>query len=66
MIGAENPVTCVMHARENDFLDKSGWTRFKCLTKREKKLLQPSNQAKLHSYLTSTKQKLRNKVPHVG
>ena len=39
IIGADDPVTCANYARDNYLLDTPGWTRFKRLAKREKKLL---------------------------
>ena len=39
IIGADDPVTCAIYARENKLLDKPGWKRFTRLAKREKKLL---------------------------
>ena len=53
LIAADDPVTCAIYARDNDLLDLPGWKRFKWIAKREKMLLQMTNQAKLRSYRTA-------------
>ena len=63
IIGADDPVTCAIYARENKLLDKPGWKRFSRLAKREKKLLRLQNQAKLRSYRTSPRYKFGYELP---
>jgi hypothetical protein len=55
VIAADDPVSCVLYARENGLLDKPGWKRFKHIAKREKKFTRMVNQAKLRSYNTASR-----------
>ena len=63
IIGANDPVTCANYARDNNLLDTPGWSRFKRLAKREKKLLKLANQAKLRSCRTSPRHKFGCELP---
>ena len=63
IIGADDPVTCAIYARENNLLNKPGWKRFARLAKREKKLLRLQNQVKLRSYRTSPRYKFGYELP---
>ena len=47
MIAADDPVTCAIYAKQNNLLKVEGWKRFKGIAKRQKRLLQMANQAKL-------------------
>jgi hypothetical protein len=47
IIAADDPVTCVIYAREHDLLNKEGWKRFKTIAKKQKKMFRMANQAKL-------------------
>ena len=51
------------YARDNNLLNEPGWTRFKRLAKREKKLLRLTNQAKLRSCRTLPKCKFGYELP---
>jgi len=62
IIAANDPVTCTIYARDNDLLDMDGWKRFRCLAKRDKKLLRMVNQAKLRSYQMAPRYKYGYKV----
>ena len=62
-IGADDPVTCALYAKENGLLDTPGWRRFKDLAKRAKKFLRAVNQAKLRSYNTAPRYKYGFEVP---
>ena len=64
IIGADDPVTCANYAKDNNLLDTLGWTFFKRLAKREKKLLRITNQAKLRSYRTAPRYKFGYELPH--
>lgn len=57
IIGADDPVTCAVYAKEHGLLDKPGWKRFKGIAKRHKKFVRLVNQAKLRSYRTAPKYK---------
>ena len=57
IIANDNPVTCEVYTRENDLLDMPGWKRFKHITKKEKKMLRMTNQAKLRYYNYTPKYK---------
>ena len=37
-VGADDPVTCAIYAREHGLLDMPGWKRFKGIVRRQKKL----------------------------
>jgi hypothetical protein len=50
VIAADDPVSCAIYARENDFFDKPGWKRCKHIATCEKKFTRMVNQAKLRSY----------------
>eukprot|EP00536_Pseudo-nitzschia_multiseries_P004087 jgi/Psemu1/9233/gm1.9233_g len=55
-IAAADPVTAAKYTKDNDMLDKPGWTRLKCiinLAKRTKKLDRLIHQAKLRSFHTA-------------
>ena len=52
-----------IYARDHDLLDKPSWKRFVRLAKREKKLLQLQNQAKLHSFYDSPRYKYGYELP---
>ena len=64
VLGADDPVTCAIYAREKGLLDTPGWKRFKRLARREKKLIRMANQAKLRSFRTSNKYKYGHIVPN--
>ena len=49
LIASDDPVSCAMYAKENGLLNKKGWTRFKRIAMREKKLQRMINQARLKS-----------------
>ena len=49
VIAANDSVTCALNTKENNFLEKLGWQRFKHLAKREKRLRCLQNQSKLRS-----------------
>ena len=63
IIAADDPVTCAIYAREQNLLHVPGWTRFKKIAQREKKLLRMVNQAKLRSYRTAPRYKYGYEVP---
>ena len=50
LISKSDPVTCAIYARDNDLLNLPGWTRFKQLARRQKRLIRMANQAKLKSF----------------
>jgi hypothetical protein len=47
VIAADDPVTCALHAKENNLLDQPGWKGFKSIARRQKKLIWMVNQSKL-------------------
>jgi hypothetical protein len=55
MIAADDPVTCVIYAKDHGLLDTERWKRFRSLAKRAKKMLRMVNQSKLRSYKTCKK-----------
>ena len=63
IIGADDPVSCAIYARNNNLLDKPGWKRFKHIAKRQKKLFRMANQAKLKSFRTAPKYMYGYEVP---
>ena len=63
IIGADDPITCAIYAKEKGLLDQPGWKRFARLAKRAKKFLRAINQAKLRSYHSSPKLKYGFEVP---
>ena len=62
MVAKDDPVTCAIYAAKHDLLDKPGWIRFRKIARRQKKLLQMTNQAKLRSYNTIPKYMFGNSV----
>ena len=50
IIAKDDPVTCAKYANENDLLNTKGWTQFRSLARRDKKLERLLNQSKLKSY----------------
>ena len=50
IIARSDPVTCAIYARDNNLLHLPGWTRFKRLAQRQKRLIRLVNQAKLKSF----------------
>jgi len=64
IIGADDPVTCAIYARDNNLLDLDGWKRFKRIAKRQKKVFRITNQAKLRSFRTSPKYKYGFQIPN--
>ena len=57
IIGADDPVTCAIYARDHNLLELDGWKRFKGIAKREQKLMRLVNQAKLRSFRTAPRYK---------
>ena len=49
--------------KHHTFIEEPGWTRFKDLAKRDKKLLRLQNQDNLRSYRTFPKQKFGYQTP---
>lgn len=66
IFAADDPVTCVIYARDNDLLDKDRWQRFKGISKRQKKLLCLVNQARMRFYKYVPRYKCGYKVPRNG
>ena len=64
IIGADDPVSCAIYAREHDLLGLDGWKRFARLARRDKKMLRMVNQAKLRSYRRTPKYKYGFQVPN--
>jgi hypothetical protein len=50
VIVADDPVTCVLCANENNLLDQPGWKRFKSAAWCQKKLVRMVSQSKLRSF----------------
>ena len=46
-----------LHEKEHNILENPGWQRFKCLAKRQKRLLCLQNQAKLRLHCTAPRHK---------
>ena len=63
-IAANDPVTCAIYAKDNGLLDTEGWTRFRSLAKRAKKMLRMVNQSKMRSYKTCKKYMYGIEIPH--
>ena len=63
IIGADDPVTCAICAKENNLLDLPGLKQFKSIAKRQKKFDRMVNQAKLCSYRTAPRYKYGFEVP---
>jgi len=63
VIAADDPVTCAVYARDNDFLDQPDWKRFKKLATREKQILRLIRQAKMHSYKSALWYKFGYRIP---
>ena len=47
IIAEDDPVTCVIYAKQHNLLKLDGWKHFKGIAKRKKKLFCMANQAKL-------------------
>ena len=47
VIAADDPVTCAVHAKQNDLLALEGWQRFKNLANRDKVLARAIEQSKI-------------------
>ena len=56
-------MTCAIYARNNQLLHLDGWTRFKRLANRQKKLLRLAHQARLQSYRLAPQYKFGVQVP---
>ena len=63
MIGADDPVTCAIYAKQNNLLDTPGWKQFRGIAKRDKKMIRMLNQSKLCSYCTAKVYKNGFEVP---
>ena len=63
IIGADDPVSCAIYAKENNLLDEPGWKQFKRLARRQQKLIRMANQAKLQSFRTRKVYKFGYIVP---
>jgi len=63
IVAKSDPVTCAIYAKDNNLLHLPGWTRFKRLAKRQKKLIRMANQAKLQSFRTRPVYKFGVLVP---
>jgi hypothetical protein len=63
IIGADDPVTCAIYARDHNLLELDGWKRFKGIAKREQKLMRLVNQAKLRSFRTAPRYKYGFEIP---
>ena len=63
IIAADDPVTCPIYAKQKKLLEIEGWKRFKWITKRQKKLLQMANQAKLRSFCLAPRYKYGFEIP---
>ena len=55
VLAADDPVTCVTYAKENDLLRIDGWKRFKNLAKRDKALTRAVMQSKIRQPRRSSK-----------
>ena len=60
---ADDPVTCVQHARDNGLLDTPGWKQFKGIAKHDKKNFFMAKQACLHSFCSAPKHKCGVEIP---
>ena len=63
IITADDPVTCIIYAKNKNLLETKGWKIFKEITKRQKKMFRPANQAKLRSFQLAPKYKYWFKAP---
>ena len=63
VIAEDDPVSCAIYAKEKNLLDEPSRVRFKCLSKREKKLLRLQNQAKLRRHRTFSKCQFGYEIP---
>jgi len=63
VVGADDPVTCAVYARDNNLLHLDGWKRFKRIANRQQKLLRMVNQAKLKSFRLAPRYKYGYEVP---
>ena len=63
ILAKSDPVSCAIYGKDNNLLHLPGWTRFKRLAKRQKKLIHIANQAKLQSFRTRPMYKLGVLVP---
>ena len=63
VVVADNPVTCVMCAKDNGLFGTPGWKQFKRLAKCTKKFIWAIGQAKLHSWNTAPMHKHGSEVP---
>jgi hypothetical protein len=64
IIGADDPVSCALYAKQNNLLDEPGWKRFKRLANREVNFQRMINQARLKSMRRATRYKYGYKVPN--
>jgi hypothetical protein len=63
IVAADDPVTCAIYARETNLLLEDGWKQFRSIAKKQKKMFQMANQAKLRSFQTSPKYQYGFEVP---
>jgi hypothetical protein len=63
VIAKDNPVTCVIYAKDHGLLNETGWKQFKAIAKRQKNFTSMVNQANLRSFKNSTKFKYGFEAP---
>jgi hypothetical protein len=61
-IGADDPVTCAIYAKDNNLLDVPGWKRFKSIARRQLHMFRMANQAKLRSFRLAPQYKYRFEI----
>ena len=57
VVGNDDPITCAICAKENDFLNLSRWKQFKSIAHRQKKFERMIKQAHIRSFRTAPKHK---------
>ncbi len=60
---ADDPVSCAIYGRVNDLLIIDEWKRYKSIAKKQKKMFQMANQAKLRSFRTAPKFQYGFEIP---
>jgi hypothetical protein len=63
IFGKDDPVTCAVYAHEHGLLEEKGWTRFKGIAKREKKMLRMVNQSHIKATRNTPRYKFSYCIP---
>ena len=64
IIGADDPVTCAMYARDHNLLQTPGWKQFRRIARREKVMERLIHQTRLKQFRRAPKYKFGVQIPY--